>query len=101
MSSGNSNFFLNKKGAKLSGSFVYRAICSHFNLVSTKLKRSPHLLRHSFASHLLERGADLNAIKDILGHQSIASTQHYTHTNIKNLKEIYEEAHPREKLKII
>lgn len=98
---GNSNFFLNQNREKLSGSFVYRTICNHFNLVSTKLKRSPHLLRHSFASHLLERGANLNAIKDILGHQSIASTQHYTHTNIKNLKRIYKNAHPREKLKIV
>lgn len=101
VSRGDSKFFLNQRGQKLSESFVYRSIRSHFNLVSTKLKRSPHLLRHSFASHLLERGANLNAIKDILGHQSIASTQYYTHTNIRNLKKIYENAHPREKLKTI
>ncbi len=89
--------FIKKNGQKISESFVYRTINDYFNLVSTKQNRSPHLIRHSFASHLLDEGADLNAIKDLMGHQSVSSTEIYTHTSIASLKKVYQLAHPREK----
>ncbi|MCY4561745.1 MAG: tyrosine-type recombinase/integrase [Flavobacteriaceae bacterium] len=91
-----SNIFINANGQKISQSFVYRTVCNYFSLVSTKQNRSPHIIRHSFASHLLGAGADLNAIKDLLGHQSIATTQLYTHSSIDSLKKVYQSAHPRE-----
>ena len=88
-------FFLNKKGKKLSETFVYKTVNLYFRKVSTKTKKSPHVLRHSFATHLLDQGADLNAIKDLLGHSSIAATQFYTHTSMKQLQEVYSKSHPR------
>ena len=91
------HFFVNSRGKKLSEAFVYETVKTYLSKVSTKTKRSPHVLRHSFATHLLDQGADLNAIKDLLGHSSIASTQHYTHSSMKKIQDIYKKAHPREK----
>lgn len=88
-------FFLTKKGLKLNDSFVYRLINSYFSIVSGKVKKSPHILRHTFATHLLNNGADLNSVKELLGHSSLASTQIYTHNSLSELKKVYEEAHPR------
>ncbi len=88
-------FFLTKKGLKLSDSFVYRLINSYFSTVSEKVKKSPHVLRHTFATHLLNNGADLNSVKELLGHSSLASTQIYTHNSLSELKKVYENAHPR------
>jgi integrase/recombinase XerC len=88
-------FFLNSKGLKLSQSFVYRTINSYFSTVSEKVKKSPHILRHTFATHMLNNGADLNSIKELLGHSSLASTQVYTNSSLAELKKVYKEAHPR------
>ncbi|QIH38378.1 tyrosine-type recombinase/integrase [Flavobacterium sp. Sr18] len=88
-------FFLTKKGLKLNESFVYRLINSYFSTVSEKVKKSPHILRHTFATHLLNNGADLNSVKELLGHSSLASTQVYTHNSLAELKNIYKDAHPR------
>ena len=88
-------FFLTKKGLKLNESFVYRLINSYFSKVSEKVKRSPHMLRHTFATHLLNNGADLNSVKELLGHSSLASTQVYTHNSLSELKKVYVGAHPR------
>ncbi|KAF2515160.1 tyrosine-type recombinase/integrase [Flavobacterium foetidum] len=90
-------FFLSKKGLKLSESFVYRLINSYFSRVSEKVKKSPHVLRHTFATHLLNNGADLNSVKELLGHSSLASTQVYTHNSLAELKKVYGDAHPRNK----
>ena len=91
----NDFFFLTKKGLKLNDSFVYRLINTYFSAVSEKVKKSPHILRHTFATHLLNNGADLNSVKELLGHSSLASTQIYTHSSLSELKKVYEEAHPR------
>ena len=88
-------FFLTKKGLKLNDSFVYRLINSYFSTVSEKVKKSPHILRHTFATHLLNNGADLNSVKELLGHSSLASTQIYTHNSLSELKKVYQDAHPR------
>lgn len=93
------NFFVTDKGQKLNNSFVYRLINSYFGLVSEKTKRSPHMLRHTFATHMLNNGADLNSIKELLGHSSLASTQVYTHNSLAELKKAYSAAHPREQKK--
>ncbi|MEO8534569.1 MAG: tyrosine-type recombinase/integrase [Flavobacterium sp.] len=90
-------FFISKKGLKLSESFVYRLINSYFSKVSEKVKKSPHVLRHTFATHLLNNGADLNSVKELLGHSSLASTQVYTHNSLAELKKVYGKAHPRNK----
>lgn len=90
-------FFVSKKGLKLSESFVYRLINSYFSRVSEKVKKSPHVLRHTFATHLLNNGADLNSVKELLGHSSLASTQVYTHNSLAELKKVYKGAHPRNK----
>ncbi|WPR72861.1 tyrosine-type recombinase/integrase [Flavobacterium sp. NG2] len=89
--------FLTKKGVKLSNSFVYRLINSYFSTASEKVKKSPHVLRHTFATHLLNNGADLNSVKELLGHSSLASTQVYTHSSLSELKKVYEKSHPRNK----
>ena len=88
-------FFLLSKGIKLNESFVYRLINNYFSIVSEKTKKSPHILRHTFATHLLNKGADLNSVKELLGHSSLASTQVYTHSSLAELKKVYENAHPR------
>jgi integrase/recombinase XerC len=88
-------FFLTKKGLKINESFVYRLINSYFSAVSEKVKKSPHILRHTFATHLLNNGADLNSVKELLGHSSLASTQIYTHNSLSELKKVYQNAHPR------
>ena len=88
-------FFLTKKGTKVYEMLVYRVITGYFDNISTKVKKSPHILRHSFATHLLNNGADLNAVKDLLGHSILAATQVYTHNNVSELKKVYEKSHPR------
>lgn len=88
-------FFLTVKGVKLSESFVYGIINHYFSHVSEKVKRSPHILRHTFATHLLNNGADINSVKELLGHSSLASTQVYTHSSLSELKKIYSSSHPR------
>lgn len=90
-----SNLFITKKGKKIYDTLVYRIINMYFSNVSTKVKRSPHIIRHSFATHLLNKGADLNSVKELLGHSSLASTQVYTHNSLGELKKIYNKAHPR------
>ncbi len=89
--------FLTKKGVKIYETLVYRIINDYFSIASTKVKRSPHILRHSFATHLLNQGANLNAVKELLGHSSLAATQVYTHNSIAELKKVYSKAHPRSK----
>jgi integrase/recombinase XerC len=88
-------FFLSQKGVKLNDSFVYRLINTYFSNVSEKVKKSPHILRHTFATHLLNNGADINSVKELLGHSSLASTQVYTHSSLAELKKVYGNAHPR------
>ena len=89
--------FLTKKGVKIYETLVYRIINDYFSKTSAKVKKSPHVLRHSFATHLLNQGADLNAVKELLGHSSLAATQVYTHSSIAELKKVYANAHPRNK----
>lgn len=91
----NSYFFVTQKGKKIYEKLVYRTVNSYLGKVSTLRKKSPHVLRHTFATHMLNNGADLNAIKEILGHVSLAATQVYTHNTIDQLKSIYKQAHPR------
>jgi integrase/recombinase XerC len=91
----NDCFLITKKGEKMYPTLVYRIINEYFSKVSLKIKKSPHVIRHSFATHLLNEGADLNSVKELLGHSSLASTQVYTHNNLKGLKKMYNHAHPR------
>lgn len=98
--SSTSNFdfvFLTKTGNKVYETLVYRIINKYFRKVSAKVKKSPHILRHTFATHLLNKGADLNSVKELLGHASLASTQVYTHNSIAELKKIHASSHPRGK----
>ncbi|WP_111306697.1 tyrosine-type recombinase/integrase [Confluentibacter sediminis] len=91
------NLFLTKSGVKIYETLVYRIINDYFSKASSKVKKSPHILRHSFATHLLNQGADLNAVKELLGHSSLAATQVYTHNSIAELKKVHINAHPRSK----
>ena len=93
--SDNENLLITTKGNKIYPTLVYRIINDYFSAVSSKVKKSPHVIRHSFATHLLNEGADLNSVKELLGHSSLASTQIYTHSSLNELKKVYNQAHPR------
>jgi integrase/recombinase XerC len=97
--SNESALFVTEKGNKIYETLVYRVINNYFSRVSTKVKKSPHILRHSFATHLLNQGADLNSVKELLGHSSLASTQVYTHNSLEKIKKVYNQAHPRSRKK--
>ena len=86
---------LNKKGNKLYPRYVYDIVKKYLSLVTTIEKKSPHILRHSFATHLTNNGADINAIKELMGHSSLAATQIYTHNSIEKLKDAHKKAHPK------
>ena len=87
--------FITNKGLKLYPKFVYRVVNKYLGKVSTLSKKSPHVIRHSFATHMLNNGADLNAIKELLGHANLAATQIYTHNSFEKLKKTYSQTHPR------
>ncbi|MGN6214379.1 site-specific tyrosine recombinase/integron integrase [Parafilimonas sp.] len=87
--------FVNEKGKPLYARQVYNTVKKNLSLVTTVNKKSPHILRHSFATHLTSNGADLNAVKELLGHSSLAATQVYTHNDIERLKEVFKKAHPK------
>ena len=88
-------FFVTDNGKKMYEKFVYRKVNYYLSLVSSKQKKSPHILRHTFATHMLNNGADLNAIKEILGHENLSATQVYTHNTFQKLKSIHQQSHPR------
>jgi len=88
-------FFITNKGNKLYDKYVYTTVNSYLALVTTIEKKSPHILRHTFATHMLNRGADLNSIKELLGHANLSATQIYTHNTFEKLKKVYKQAHPR------
>ena len=88
-------FFITEKGNKLYDKYVYNIVKGYLSMVTTIEKKSPHVLRHTFATHMLNRGADLNAIKELLGHANLSATQVYTHNTFEKLKKIYKQAHPR------
>lgn len=90
-------FFVNENGKKLYDKFVYSVVNSYLGLVTSKQKKSPHILRHSFATHVLGNGAEISKVKKLMGHQSLASTQVYTDANIEQLKKVFNNAHPRAK----
>ncbi len=90
------HLFVTSNGVKMYDSLVYRIINNYFSEASNKVKKSPHILRHSFATHLLNEGANLNAVKELLGHSSLAATQVYTHSSINELSKVHKSAHPRQ-----
>ena len=87
--------FTNTKGDKLYNKMIYRVVIKYIGKVSSMKKKSPHILRHTFATHMLNNGADINAIKELLGHSNLSATQVYTHNTIEKLKKIYHQSHPR------
>ena len=88
-------FFIRENGKKLSEKFVYSVVNRYLGMVTSKKKKSPHILRHSFATHVLNNGAEISKVKKLLGHSSLASTQVYTNGNIEQLKKVFNQAHPR------
>jgi len=88
-------FLVTFKGRKIYPKLVYRVVNKKLGEVSSQDKKSPHVLRHTFATHLLNNGADLNAVKELLGHANLSATQIYTHNTFEKLKSIYKQAHPR------
>lgn len=88
-------FFVGNKGNKLYDKYVYNIVRKYLSVVTTIEKRSPHILRHTFATHMLNHGADLNSIKEFLGHANLSATQIYTHNSFEKLRKIYKQAHPR------
>ncbi|MBT8194975.1 MAG: tyrosine-type recombinase/integrase [Bacteroidia bacterium] len=90
-----SNLLINESGKPLYDKYIYRVVNKYLGAVSTQQKKSPHMVRHSFATHLLENGADINAVKELLGHANLAATQIYTHNTIEKLKRTYKQAHPK------
>jgi len=91
----NDYFFLTAKGEKVYEKLFYRIVNKNLSKVTTVDKRSPHVLRHTFATHMLNNGADLNAVKELLGHANLSATQVYTHTSLDKIKKVYKQAHPR------
>lgn len=91
----NSFLIVNKDGGKAYPMLIYRTVKKYLNGISSLDKKSPHALRHTFATHLLNKGADLNAVKDLLGHSSLAATQVYTHNSLDKLKSVFDQAHPK------
>jgi len=87
--------FLTDSGKKVYSRLVYRVVHGYLSLVTTADKKSPHILRHTFATHMLNKGADLNAIKELLGHANLSATEVYTHNTFEKLKSVYKQAHPR------
>ena len=87
--------FTNHKGKKIYTKLVYRVVNKYIGIISSVNKRSPHVLRHTFATHMLNNGADINAIKELLGHANLSATQVYTHNTIEKLRKVYKQAHPR------
>jgi len=95
LAKGNPHLFVTEKGKSLQARAVYSFVKFYLSQVTTLQKKSPHVLRHSFATHLMNNGADLNAVKELLGHASLAATQVYTHNTIEKLKEVFAKAHPK------
>jgi integrase/recombinase XerC len=91
----NSYLIVNKNGGQAYPMMIYRIVRKYLNQVPSLDKKSPHALRHTFATHLLDKGADLNAVKDLLGHSSLAATQVYTHNSLEKLKSVFDQAHPK------
>ncbi|PCJ24932.1 MAG: integrase [Flavobacteriales bacterium] len=95
LSTSETSLFLTEKGKKIYPKLVYRVVNYYLSMVTTASKKSPHVLRHTFATHMLNKGADLNSIKEILGHANLSATQVYTHNTIEKLKNIHKQAHPK------
>jgi integrase/recombinase XerC len=87
--------FLNLRGGSLSNRSIQRIVARLLSMITLREKKNPHLLRHTFATHLINSGADIRAVKDLLGHSSLSTTQIYTHVTVDKLKRVYEQAHPR------